>query len=222
MHHVLGCVQCGAQKSWITRRHRGTSPTPTPSSTPPHTATCTPLGCMPRAGHASAALRPDQPCLSMQACGPTNHASCRTCKCCAMARPTMPQHAGVWPDQPCLVQDMQVLRYGPTNQYKPHIDGLGRVATVLIYLVPPEEGGETVGAARASTMCVCVCVCARARSAWALVGGAPASAGGAHAPLCPLPEAVGGALPGLLVGCVHSAAPAPDCPAHCTTLCRAC
>jgi hypothetical protein len=30
---------------------------------------------------------------------------------------------------------LQVLRYGPTNKYGPHIDGLERVATVLIYLV---------------------------------------------------------------------------------------
>ena len=32
-------------------------------------------------------------------------------------------------------QNTQVLRYGPTNKYGPHIDGLERVATVLIYLV---------------------------------------------------------------------------------------
>jgi hypothetical protein len=38
---------------------------------------------------------------------------------------------------------LQVLRYGPTNQYKAHLDGLERVATVLIYLIPPEKGGET-------------------------------------------------------------------------------
>ncbi|KAJ9512849.1 hypothetical protein QJQ45_029174 [Haematococcus lacustris] len=37
----------------------------------------------------------------------------------------------------------QVLRYGPTNKYGPHLDGLERVASVLIYLVAPEEGGET-------------------------------------------------------------------------------
>ncbi|GFH26357.1 Fe2OG dioxygenase domain-containing protein, partial [Haematococcus lacustris] len=36
-----------------------------------------------------------------------------------------------------------VLRYGPTNKYGPHLDGLERVASVLIYLVAPEEGGET-------------------------------------------------------------------------------
>ncbi|KAG2444390.1 hypothetical protein HXX76_001143 [Chlamydomonas incerta] len=40
-------------------------------------------------------------------------------------------------------EDMQVLRYGPTNKYGPHIDGLGRVATVLMYLVEPDHGGET-------------------------------------------------------------------------------
>ncbi len=30
---------------------------------------------------------------------------------------------------------MQVLRYGPTNKYGPHMDGLERVMSVLIYLV---------------------------------------------------------------------------------------
>lgn len=38
---------------------------------------------------------------------------------------------------------MQVLRYGPTNKYGAHVDGLGRVMSVLIYLIAPEEGGET-------------------------------------------------------------------------------
>lgn len=32
----------------------------------------------------------------------------------------------------------QVLRYGPTNKYGPHIDGLERVLTVLMYVI-----GET-------------------------------------------------------------------------------
>mmetsp|Transcript_26898 Transcript_26898/g.58722 ORF Transcript_26898/g.58722 Transcript_26898/m.58722 type:complete len:357 (-) Transcript_26898:792-1862(-) len=40
-------------------------------------------------------------------------------------------------------EDMQVLRYGVTNKYGPHIDGLERVMSVLIYLVAPDEGGET-------------------------------------------------------------------------------
>lgn len=54
------------------------------------------------------------------------------------------QRLAVWVGLPPSHQeDMQVLRYGPTNKYGPHIDGLGRVCTVLIYLVPPEEGGET-------------------------------------------------------------------------------
>ena len=30
---------------------------------------------------------------------------------------------------------LQVLRYGPTNKYGPHMDGLNRVMSVLIYLV---------------------------------------------------------------------------------------
>ena len=29
----------------------------------------------------------------------------------------------------------QILRYGPTNKYGAHLDGLGRVMSVLIYLV---------------------------------------------------------------------------------------
>jgi hypothetical protein len=31
-------------------------------------------------------------------------------------------------------EDMQVLRYGQGQEYKPHFDGFGRMATVLIYL----------------------------------------------------------------------------------------
>ena len=44
---------------------------------------------------------------------------------------------------PCLLHSLQVLRYGPTNKYGAHMDALGRVCSVLIYLVAPEEGGET-------------------------------------------------------------------------------
>lgn len=44
---------------------------------------------------------------------------------------------------PSHQEDMQVLRYGPSNKYGPHMDGLGRVCSILIYLVAPEEGGET-------------------------------------------------------------------------------
>mmetsp|Transcript_25114 Transcript_25114/g.63685 ORF Transcript_25114/g.63685 Transcript_25114/m.63685 type:complete len:368 (-) Transcript_25114:544-1647(-) len=54
------------------------------------------------------------------------------------------QRLAVWTQLPPSHQeDMQVLRYGPTNKYGAHLDGLERVATVLMYLVPPEEGGET-------------------------------------------------------------------------------
>mmetsp|Transcript_11267 Transcript_11267/g.20381 ORF Transcript_11267/g.20381 Transcript_11267/m.20381 type:complete len:393 (-) Transcript_11267:2450-3628(-) len=40
-------------------------------------------------------------------------------------------------------ESMQVLRYGPTNKYGAHLDGLGRLATLLMYLVEPDAGGET-------------------------------------------------------------------------------
>eukprot|EP00798_Chlamydomonas_sp_ICE-L_P026246 gene26246-17345_t len=54
------------------------------------------------------------------------------------------QRLAVWAQLPPSHQeDMQVLRYGPTNKYGPHVDGLGRVMSVLIYLAAPEEGGET-------------------------------------------------------------------------------
>lgn len=35
----------------------------------------------------------------------------------------------------CTAWPLQVLRYGPTNKYGAHIDGLERVLTVLMYLV---------------------------------------------------------------------------------------
>lgn len=54
------------------------------------------------------------------------------------------QRLAIWSQLPASHQeDMQVLRYGPTNKYGPHIDGLERVATVLMYLVAPDSGGET-------------------------------------------------------------------------------
>lgn len=40
-------------------------------------------------------------------------------------------------------EDLQILWYGIGNQYKPHMDSLGRVCTVLMYLHSAEEGGET-------------------------------------------------------------------------------
>ncbi|KAG2489361.1 hypothetical protein HYH03_012191 [Edaphochlamys debaryana] len=54
------------------------------------------------------------------------------------------QRLALWTHLPPSHQeDMQVLRYGPTNKYGAHIDGLERVATVLMYLVEPDAGGET-------------------------------------------------------------------------------
>ncbi len=52
----------------------------------------------------------------------SDYAHVQTCMCvCVCAPPTTP-----YP---------QVLRYGPSNKYGAHMDGLGRVASVLIYLV---------------------------------------------------------------------------------------
>ena len=57
---------------------------------------------------------------------------------------TIENRLAVWSHLPPENQeDMQVLRYGPTNKYGPHIDGLGRVMSVLIYLIEPTFGGET-------------------------------------------------------------------------------
>ncbi|KAG2495660.1 hypothetical protein HYH03_006260 [Edaphochlamys debaryana] len=54
------------------------------------------------------------------------------------------ERVSLWSQLPVSHQeDLQVLRYGPTNKYGAHLDGEERVATVLIYLVEPDEGGET-------------------------------------------------------------------------------
>ncbi|KAG1666962.1 hypothetical protein FOA52_004245 [Chlamydomonas sp. UWO 241] len=54
------------------------------------------------------------------------------------------QRMSAWTHLPISYQeDIQVLRYGVSNKYGAHMDGLGRVMSVLIYLIAPEEGGET-------------------------------------------------------------------------------
>ncbi|KAG2495663.1 hypothetical protein HYH03_006263 [Edaphochlamys debaryana] len=54
------------------------------------------------------------------------------------------ERVAIWSHFPVSHQeDMQVLRYGPTNKYGAHMDGQKRSATVLMYLVEPDEGGET-------------------------------------------------------------------------------
>eukprot|EP00955_Chlamydomonas_euryale_P067399 359833-Chlamydomonas_euryale.AAC.10 len=46
------------------------------------------------------------------------------------------ERMSLWTQLPISHQeDIQVLRYGPTNKYGEHMDGLGRVLSVLIYLV---------------------------------------------------------------------------------------
>ncbi len=46
------------------------------------------------------------------------------------------ERLSIWNQLPASHQeDMQVLRYGPTNKYGAHMDGLGRVMSVLIYLI---------------------------------------------------------------------------------------
>lgn len=39
---------------------------------------------------------------------------------------------------------LQVLRYVDGQKYGAHMDGLGRLATCLMYLNEPEYGGETI------------------------------------------------------------------------------
>eukprot|EP00798_Chlamydomonas_sp_ICE-L_P021602 gene21602-28602_t len=54
------------------------------------------------------------------------------------------QRLAVWSQLPPSHQeDIQVQRYGPTNKFGPHTDGHGRIMSVFMYLVEPEEGGET-------------------------------------------------------------------------------
>lgn len=70
--------------------------------------------------------------------GPSSLAGLHTLHRAARVRCRPPPHCRARAPPP-----LQVLRYGPTNKYSAHLDGLNRVATVLIYLVAPEEGGET-------------------------------------------------------------------------------
>ncbi|KAG2500412.1 hypothetical protein HYH03_001982 [Edaphochlamys debaryana] len=54
------------------------------------------------------------------------------------------ERVALWSHLPVAHQEaLQVLRYGVNDKYSPHFDAAGRVATVLMYLVEPEEGGET-------------------------------------------------------------------------------
>lgn len=49
-----------------------------------------------------------------------------------------------WTQMPIINQeDVQILRYDVGQKYGAHYDALGRICTVLIYLVDAEEGGET-------------------------------------------------------------------------------
>eukprot|EP00892_Ulva_mutabilis_P010406 jgi/Ulvmu1/7738/UM039_0046.1 len=54
------------------------------------------------------------------------------------------QRVSRWVGLPVVYQEeIQVLRYEPGQQYRPHMDANGRMATVLIYLAEPAGGGET-------------------------------------------------------------------------------
>jgi len=47
-------------------------------------------------------------------------------------------------------EDLQVLRYAPGQQYRPHMDSNGRICTVLVYLVGARRGwgwGDVFGGA---------------------------------------------------------------------------
>ena len=43
-----------------------------------------------------------------------------------------------------VAEQFQVLNYGMGGEYKPHNDGMGRIATFMIYLNDVKEGGATV------------------------------------------------------------------------------
>ena len=63
-----------------------------------------------------------------------------TSVCLYTARPP-----AVYCPPPYSPNPRQVLRYGPTNKYGPHMDGLERVMSVLIYLVGERAGGLAGG-----------------------------------------------------------------------------
>ncbi len=47
-----------------------------------------------------------------------------------------------WREQPS--EEFQVLNYGMGGEYKPHEDGMDRIATFMIYLNDVKAGGATV------------------------------------------------------------------------------
>lgn len=54
------------------------------------------------------------------------------------------ERVAAWVGVPVAYQEsMQVLRYAEGQQYRPHMDSNGRMATVLIYLTDTPDGGET-------------------------------------------------------------------------------
>eukprot|EP00892_Ulva_mutabilis_P010475 jgi/Ulvmu1/77/UM001_0080.1 len=55
------------------------------------------------------------------------------------------QRIAAWSNTTVVQQeDMQVLRYVDGQKYGAHMDGLGRLATCLMYLNEPDFGGETI------------------------------------------------------------------------------